>query len=103
MVLPHAEGAERGSKAAEGASAQGLLMELAATAEHQAELVAQLRAQCARESSAIAERDAEIARLRAQLSGALAEAESARARAEKIAQDKVSMLADLRYVKAKLN
>ena len=97
------ESAERGAKVAEGASAQELLMELAATAERQTELVAQLRAQHVGESSIIAEKDGEIARLRAQLGGPLAEAESAKAHAEKIAQDKVSMLADLRYAKAKLN
>ena len=88
---------------AEGASAQELLMELAATTERQTELVAQLRAQHIGESSVIAEKDGEIARLRAQLGEALAEAESAKAHAEKIAQDKVSMLADLWYAKAKLN
>ena len=48
-------------------------------------------------------KDAEIARLRAQLAGAQAEAESAKAHAEKIAQDKVSMLADLKHAKAKLH
>ena len=90
---------KKGAKVAEGASAQELLMELAATAERQTELVAQLRAQHVGESSVIAEKDAEIARLRAQLGEALAEAESAKAYAEKIAQDKVSMLADLRHAK----
>ena len=93
---------EKGVKVAEGASAQELLKELAATAERQAELVAQLRAQHVGESSLVAEKDAEIDRLRAQLGEALAEAESAKARAEKISQDKVSMLADLRYAKGKL-
>ena len=97
------EGAEKGAKVAEGPSAQEMLVELAATAERQTELVAQLRAQHVGESSLVTEKDAEIDRLRAQLSGALAEAESAKARAEKFAQDKVSMLADLRYAKAKLN
>ena len=103
MVPSQDESAERGAKVAEGASAQELLVELAANVERQAKLVAQLQAQHVGESSAVAEKDAEIDRLRAQLSGALAEAESAKARAEKIAQDKVSMLADLRYAKAKLN
>ena len=56
------ESADRGAKVAEGASAQELLMELAATAERQTELVAQLRAQHVGESSIIAEKDAEIAR-----------------------------------------
>jgi chromosome segregation ATPase len=54
------------------------------------------------ESSLIMEKDKEIERLRAQLGEALAEAESAKAREEKVAQDKVSMLADLRYARSKL-
>lgn len=96
------ESAKKGAKVAEGTSVQELLMELAATAERQTELVAQLRAQHVGESSVITEKDAEIDRLRAELGEALAEAQSAKARAEKIAQDKVSMLADLRYAKGKL-
>ena len=54
------------------------------------------------ESSLIMEKDKEIERLRAQLGEALAEAESAKAREEKVAQDKVSMMADLRYARSKL-
>ena len=96
------ESADKVAKIAEGTSAQELWRELAATAERQAELVAQLRAQHVGESSVVAEKDAEINRLRAQLGGALAEAESAKAREEKIAQERVSMLADLRYAKGKL-
>ena len=66
------ESADRVAKVAEGTSAQELLRELAATAERQAELVAQLRAQHVGESSVVAEKDAEIGRLRAQLGEALA-------------------------------
>lgn len=87
---------------AEGTSAQGLLRELVATTARQAELVAQLEAQQMGESILIVEKDMEIERLRAQLGKALAEAESAKAREERIAQDKVSMLADLRYARSKL-
>ena len=101
MVPP--ESAEEGAKVAEGVSAQELLVELAAVAEHQTELVAQLRTQYVGESSAVAEKDGEIARLRAQLAEARAEVESTKAHADKIAQDKVSMLADLRHAKAKLH
>ena len=54
------------------------------------------------ESSLIMEKDKEIERLRAQLGEALAEAGSAKAREEKVAQDKVSMMADLRYARSKL-
>jgi chromosome segregation ATPase len=54
------------------------------------------------ESSLVVEKDKEIERLRAQLGEALAEAESAKEREEKVAQDKVSMLADLRYARSKL-
>ena len=90
MVPFQGENAEKGAK---GISEQELLMELAAAAERQTEVVAQLRAQHVGESSVIAE---ENARLRAQLAKAHAEAESAKAYARKIAQDKVSILADLK-------
>ena len=103
VVPPQNESVEKGAKVAEGVSAQELLVELAATAERETELVAQLRAQYVGESSAVAEKDEEIARLRAQLAEAQAEAESAKAHADKIAQDKVSMLADLKHAKAKLH
>ena len=99
MVPSQGKSAEKGAKVAKGTSAQELLMELAAAAERQTEVVAQLRAQHVGESSAI---DEENACLRAQLAKAHAEAESAKAYAKKIAQDKVSMLADLRYARAKL-
>ena len=62
-----------------------------------------MRTQYVEESSAVAEKDEEIARLCAQLAEAQAEAESAKAHADKIAQDKVSMLADLKHAKAKLH
>lgn len=99
MVPSQGKSAEKRAKVAKGTSAQELLMELAAAAEHQAEVVAQLRAQHVGESSAIEE---ENACLRAQLAKAHAEAESAKAYAKKIAQDKVSILADLKYARAKL-
>ena len=102
VVPPQNESAEKGEKVAEGVSAQELLVELAATAERQTELVAQLRAQYVGESSTVAEKDEEIARLRAQLAEAQAEVESAKAHADKIAQDKVSMLADLKHAKGEL-
>ena len=96
VVPSQGESAEKGAKVAKGTSTQELLMELAAAAERQTEVVAQLRAQHVGKSSAIAE---ENARLRAQLAKAHAEAESAKAYAKKVAQDKVSILADLRVCK----
>lgn len=55
VVPPQNESA--GAKVAEGVSAQELLVELAATAERQTELVAQLRMRYVGESSAIAQKD----------------------------------------------
>ena len=54
VVPSQDESAERGAKVTEGASAQELLVELAANAERQAELVTQLQAQYVEESSAVA-------------------------------------------------
>ena len=97
------ESAEEGAKVAEVATTQQLLAELAATAERQTELVAQLKTQYVGESSTLAQKDGEIALLRAQLAEAQAEAESAKAHADKIAKDKVSMLADLQHAKGELH
>ena len=100
---PQNENREGKAKVADGGEAQQLMDELAATAARQAELVAQLKEKYVGESSALAQKDEELARLRAQLANAQAELEASRAYAEKIAGDKVSMLADLRYARAKLN
>ena len=54
VVPPQNESVEEGAKVAEGVSAQELLVELAATAERQTELVAQLRTWYIGESSTIA-------------------------------------------------
>lgn len=99
MVPSQGKSAEKGAKVAKGTSAQELLMELAVAAERQAEVVAQLRAQHVGESSAM---DEENACLRAQLAKAHTEAKSAKAYAKKVAQDKVSILADLKYARGKL-
>ena len=103
VVPPQNESVEKGAKVAEGVSAQELLVELAATAECQTELVTQLKTQYVGESSTLAQKDGEISLLRAQLAGAQEEAESAKAHADKLAKDKVSMLADLQHAKGELH
>ena len=98
---PQNENKEGNTKAADGGEAQQLIDELAATTARQAELVAQLKGKCAGESRALAQKEEELGKLRAQLADAQVELGESRAYAEKIAQDKMSILADLLYVRAK--
>jgi hypothetical protein len=106
---PQDENKEGDTKAADGGEAQQLLDELAATTARQAattasqaELVTQLKGKYAGESHALAQKEEELGTLRAQLADAQAELGASRAYAEKIAQDKMSILADLKYARAKL-
>ena len=55
-------------------------------------LTARLQASYAEESSSAAQKDAEIARLQAQLAEARAEAESSKAHADKLSEEKLSLL-----------
>ena len=64
--------------------------------------MAQLKGKYAGESRALAQKEEELVALRAQLSDAQVELGASRAYAEKIAQDKMSILADLKYARAKL-
>ena len=83
-------------KVTEEMSAQQLMEELGAAAERQAELVTQLKAQYVGESSSLAEKDEEIAQLRAQLSDARADVESTTAHARRLADEKLSLMADVK-------
>ena len=102
VVPPHAENKREGAEVDEGVSTQQLLSELAVTAERQTGLVAQLRTRYIGESSTIAQKDGEIARLRAQLAEAQAEVESVKAYADKVTDEKVSMLAETQHARSEL-
>ena len=77
--------------------------ELAATAARQAELVAQLKEKYVGESSALAQKDEELARLRAQLANAQVELEASRAHAEKITHEKLSAMAEVVKARGELH
>ena len=97
---PQNENKEGGTFAADGGEAQQLLDELAATTARQAELVAQLKGKRVGESRALAQKEEELEKLRAQLAGVQAELGESRAYGEKMAQDKMSILADLLHARA---
>lgn len=79
-------------KASEEMSAQKLIEELSVAAERQAKLVAHLKVQYAGEGSSSAQRDEEIALLRAQLADARAEVKSTNVYAAQLADEKMSLL-----------
>lgn len=103
VVPPQNENVEDGVKVAEDVSAQQLLVELAAAAERQTELVAQLKTRYVGEGSTIARKDEEIALLRAQLAEAQAEAESAKAHADKVTDEKLAMMCELQHARGELH
>lgn len=70
-----------------------LIEELSLAAAHQATLVAQLKARYAGEGSSSAQKDEEIALLKAQLVDAHAEVESTNMYAQKLAEENMSLLA----------
>ena len=86
----------------EDEEAQQLMGELAATSARQAQLVAQLMGKYAGGSSALAQKDEELARLRAQLADAQVELESSRLHAEKVSQEKLSAIAEVVKVRGEL-
>ena len=81
-------------------SAQQLMEELGAAAERQAELVTQLKVQYVGESSSLAQKDEEIAMLRAQLADARADVESTSAYARRLADEKLSLMAEVKRERA---
>lgn len=87
-------------RANEEMSAQQLMEELCASAERQAELVTQLKARYVDEGSSLAQRDEEIALLRAQLADARADVESTSVYARRLADEKLSLMAELKHERA---
>lgn len=100
---PQNENREGKAKVVDGGEAQQLMDELAATAVRQAELVAQLKGKYVGESSALAQKDEELARLRAQLSDAQGKLEASRVRAEKITHEKLSAMAEVVKARGELH
>jgi chromosome segregation ATPase len=78
-------------------------VELAATAERQAELVAQLKTRYVGESSTLAQKDKEIAFLRAQLAEAQAEVGSFKTHADKVTNEKLTAMAELQQARGDLH
>ena len=87
----------------EGMSAQQLMEELGVVAARQSELVTQLKARYVREGSSLAQKDEEIALLRAQLADARAEVESTTAHARKVADEKLSLMAELKHERGEMH
>lgn len=77
-------------------SAQRLMEELSAATDRQAELVTQLKARYVGESSRLAQKDEEIALLRAQLADVQADVESTTAYARRLADEKLSLMVELK-------
>ena len=73
-----------------------IIEELSAVAANQAALVAQLKEKYNADEGLITHKDEEIARLRAQLVDARAEAESSKAYTERLAGEKLSLLAQMK-------
>lgn len=87
-------------RANEDMSAQQLMEELGATAESQAELVTQLKARYVGESSSLAQKDEEIALLREQFAVARIDVESTTAHARRLADEKLSLMVELKRERA---
>ena len=82
-------------KAAAQMSAQELVEELTGIAARQAELVTQLKARTVVEGGSLAQRDEQIAQLKAQLAEAQAEVLAADERAKKATEEKLVVMAEL--------
>ena len=87
-------------RTSEKMSAQQLMEELGAAVERQAELVTQLKARYVSESSSLAQKEEEIALLRAQLADAQADVESTTVHARRLADEKLSLMAELKLERA---
>lgn len=99
---PQNENEEGNTEAVDGGDAQQLMAELDATTARHAELVARLKGKYAGKSRALTQKEEELVALRAQLADTQVELGESRAYAEKIAHDKMSILADLLYARSKL-
>lgn len=103
VVLPQNANVEETVKVAGEVSAQQLLEELAAAAGRQTELVAQLKTRYVGESSSLAQKDEEITLLRAQLADARVEVGSVKAHADKVTDQKLTMMAELQHARGELH
>ena len=103
VAPPQNENKEEEAKVDEGVSAQQLMDELAATAARQTELVAQLKTRYVGESSTLAQKDEEIAVLRAQLAEAQAEVGSFRVYTDKVTNEKLTAMAELEQARGQLH
>ena len=77
--------------------------ELAVAAGRQTELVAQLKTRYVGESNSLLQKDEEIALLRAQLADARAEVGSVKAHAEKVTDEKLTVMAELQHARGELH
>lgn len=87
-------------KACEVLSTEELIKELSVAAAHQASLVAQLGTRCAGEGSASAQKDEEIARLRAQLADARVDIESTNVHARRLADETLALMVEVKRERA---
>ena len=97
---PQNENKEGNTEAVDGGEARQLMDELDAAHARQAELVAQLKGKYTGKSRALTQKEEELEKLRAQLAGVQAELGESRAYGEKMAQDKMDILADMLHAKA---
>ncbi|GKA84429.1 hypothetical protein Tco_0806024 [Tanacetum coccineum] len=91
---------ETGPKVFEGMPVDQLMGEFDMVTAQQAALVAQLRARFASERSQSVQKDEEILLLKTQLADAQAEAESSRAHAQKLAEEKMALLVKVEQERA---
>ena len=80
-----------------------LVEELGRAAAHQATLVAQVKASYASESSHLAQKDEEIVLLKAQLASTQAALEASNAYGQKMAEERMSLLAQVKDERAALD
>ena len=81
-------------------STEEMMKELSVAAAHQASLVAQLGTKYAGEGSASAQKDEEIARLKAQLVSAHAEVVSTTAYSRRLADERLALMAEVKRERA---
>ena len=102
-VSPQAARVEEPLKAAAQMSAQELVEELAVVAARQAELVTQLKAQSVVVGGSLAQKDEQIALLKAQLAEVQAEVLAATEHAKKATDEKVTALSELQHARGELH
>lgn len=102
-VSPQAARVEEPVKEAAQMSAQELVEELALVAARQAELATQLKAQSVLEGGTLAQKDEQIALLKAQLVGAQAEVLAATEHAKKVTDEKLTALSEMQHARGELH